>query len=205
MAGSTGRAGATSSELDLSTAERLLAENGAQAIADAGTRAELVRAIMRKHATQIDKLRARMVADATGSTELRDWVSCLVRPVIEYLDASGSPTWYARFCAQLTTDSALADIEIDASLDSPSLRSLLDNLERCLPELPPEVHGERAMMARYLILHTCVEREQALAEGAPTLWSSWDHAANSLIDGIVGLWQGPVGPQSSVGADPHQT
>jgi hypothetical protein len=47
-------------------------------------------------------------------------------------------------------------------------------------------------MARHLIVHTCAERERALAEGAPTARSTWDDTAAGLIDAIVGMWQAPV-------------
>jgi hypothetical protein len=38
----------------------------------------------------------------------------------------------------------------------------------------------------------CVERERALAEGAPTLQPSWEDLAGGLVDAIVGLWLAPV-------------
>ncbi|MEU1949931.1 TetR family transcriptional regulator, partial [Streptomyces sp. NPDC020125] len=53
-------------------------------------------------------------------------------------------------------------------------------------------HLERGAMARNLILHMCAERERALAENTATPRSSWHDAATGLIDGIVGLWLGPV-------------
>lgn len=194
MAESTTRAEPFSSEADLSATERLIAEEGLQALSDSDPEASAaaVRAIAIHHARHIDRLRSRMVSDTLGSTALRDWVACLVRPATDYLAALGTPSWYARFCAQVMTDPELSDLMIDAALDSPSLRTLLDNLEHCQPDLPPEIHGERAMMARMLITHMCLEMEQALAEGKPTLWSSWDHVADSLIDGLAGLWQAPA-------------
>ncbi|MFI6735001.1 hypothetical protein ACIBI9_18900 [Nonomuraea sp. NPDC050451] len=41
-------------------------------------------------------------------------------------------------------------------------------LHQCLPGLPPSVRDERSVMARHLIAQMRVERERALAEGAPT-------------------------------------
>ncbi|MER7687248.1 TetR/AcrR family transcriptional regulator [Streptomyces sp. NPDC097610] len=163
------------------------------AVCDPATRAELACGITAEHARQIQRLRAPMVAAADGSTELRDWVDCLVRPVTQHLDQLGSPTWYARFCAQLLKEPLLHDTTLDVSLAaSPALPSLLQGLERCLPELSAQTHFERATMARHLIVHVCAERESALAEGSPTLWSSWDSAAACLVDGVTGLWQAPV-------------
>ncbi|AEY87360.1 putative TetR-family transcriptional regulator [Streptomyces hygroscopicus subsp. jinggangensis 5008] len=158
-----------------------------------GTKADLVRAVARRHAGHIEALRERALAAAGDSTDVRDWVDCLVRPVTEHLASLGSPTWYARFCAQVMTDPALHEIMVEESLASPALREAVEGLNRTLGELPPEVRAERGQMVRLLILHTCAERERALAEGTPTPRTTWDEVATGLADAIVGLWLAPVG------------
>ncbi|MEU5597664.1 TetR family transcriptional regulator [Streptomyces sp. NPDC020298] len=214
MAGRTARAdqvGATR-EAILSAAERLFAERGVYAVSNRqvseaagqgnnaavgyhfGTKTDLVRAVARRHAQRIEGIRARAVAATGDSTDVRDWVDCLVRPVTEHLAGLGSPTWYARFCAQVMTDPALHDILVEESLESPSLRQVVDGLHRTLPELPAEVRAERGLMARTLILHTCAERERALADGAPTPRPTWSETATGLADAIVGMWLAPVSP-----------
>jgi hypothetical protein len=50
------------------------------------------------------------------------------------------------------------------------------------------------MMARNLLMHTCADRERALAVGSPLAQASWRAAAFGLIDAIVGLWLAPVTP-----------
>ena len=117
MASRTARAEQVSAtrELILTAAERLFAERGVNAVSNRqvseaagqgnntavgyhfGTKADLVRAIVRKHATRIEEIRARLLAGIGDSTDVRDWVDCLVRPVPEHLGALGGPTWYARF------------------------------------------------------------------------------------------------------------
>ncbi|MGW5251594.1 TetR/AcrR family transcriptional regulator [Streptomyces sp. NPDC004012] len=212
MAGRTVRAeqvGATR-ELILTAAERLFAERGVHAVSNRqvseaagqgnntavgyhfGTKADLVRAIVRKHAARIEGVRLRMLAETGDSTDVRDWVSCLVRPLPEHLAALGSPTWYARFCAQVMTDPGMHAIMVEESLSSPSLRQVLEGLHRCLPDLPPEIRAERSAMARELILHLPAERERALAEGTPTPRATWGDAASGLVDAIVGIWLAPV-------------
>jgi AcrR family transcriptional regulator len=205
----TGRVTATR-ELILTAAERMFAEHGVFAVSNRqvsdaagqgnnaavgyhfGTKADLVRAIVRKHAERIDLVRRRMVADLDDSADVRDWVACLVRPVTQHLDTSGEPTWFARFGAQVMTDPALRDIMIEESLTSSSLQQILDGLNRCLPELPLDVRAERDDMARQLMVHMCAERERALSDGLPTPRSSWHDAATGLIDAIAGLWLAPV-------------
>lgn len=101
------------------------------------------------------------------------------------------------FRAQVNADPALHQITVEDSLTSPSLRQFLDGLNRCLPDLPAEVHAERGNMARHLIVEMCVERERALAEDIPVLWSSWHDVAVGLIDAIAGLWTAPVTPRTT--------
>lgn len=212
MAGRAVRAdrGGATRELILTTAERLFAEHGVFAVSNrqvseaagqgnnaavgyhVGTKLDLVRAIVRKHSEQIERLRTQMLDEVGDSADARQWVACLVRPITDHLDALGSPTWFARFGAQAMTDPGLREIMLEESLSSPSLRAILDGLNRSLPDLPVEVRLERGDMARQLMVHMVAERERALAEGTPTPRASWHDAATGLIDAIVGLWLAPV-------------
>ncbi|MEV1177716.1 TetR family transcriptional regulator [Nonomuraea sp. NPDC049784] len=194
----------------LTAAERLFAEHGVFAVSNRqvseaagqgnnaavgyhfGTKADLVRAILHKHAEQLERIRTRMLAEVRDSDEVRDWVACLIRPVTEHLDALGNPTWFARFAAQVMTDPALRDIVIDEALTSPTLVQIVAGLNRCLPQLPPEVRAERNDMTSQLMIHMCAERERALADGTPTPRATWHGAATGLIDAIVALWAAPV-------------
>ena len=205
----TERAQATR-EAILTAAERLFAERGVVAVSNRqiseaagqgnntavgyhfGTKADLVRAIARKHTERMNQLRDRMAAELGPDADARDWLACLVRPFTEHLAALGSPTWYARFSAQVMTDPVLRTVMIGDSLASPSLARIRDGLVRCLPALPAAVHAERTDMARQLMLHTIAERERALAEGTPTPRASWHHTATGLVDALLGLWLAPV-------------
>jgi len=207
----TERAGTTRESI-LAAAERLFAEYGVFAVSNRqvseaagqgnnaavnyhfGTKADLVRAIVRKHAERIEHLRRRMLAELGDNADIRDWVSCLVRPSTEHLAELGSPTWYARFGAQVMTDPTLRGILIDEALTAPSLQQVLDGLNRCLPDLPEEVRAERGAMARQLMVHMAAERERALAEGTSTPRASWHDAATGLVNAMVGLWLAPVLP-----------
>ncbi|TDV46065.1 TetR/AcrR family transcriptional regulator [Actinophytocola oryzae] len=196
-------------ELILTAAERLFAEHGVFAVSNRqvseaagqgnntavgyhfGTKADLVRAIARRHSAPIEEIRQRMVAEIGDSTDLRDWLSCLIRPVVEHLAEVGSPTWFARFGAQIMTDPSLRTIMVEESQSSPSLVRIVEALHRCLPDLPAEVRAERSDMARQLLVHMTAERERALADGTPTPRASWDEAATGIVDALVGMWQAP--------------
>lgn len=213
----TERASSTQ-EAILVAAERLYAEHGMFAVSNRqvseaagqgnnaavgyhfGTKADLVRAIEQKHHGPVEQLREQMVAElleSGGSAQMRDWVACLVRPLTDHLAAlgsDGSPTWYARFAAQAMTDPAYYNIIVRGALSSPSLVQVVDGINSCLPDLPSDVRFERNIMARNLLMHTCADRERALAAGSPMHQISWRAAASGLIDAIVGLWLAPVTP-----------
>lgn len=204
----------TTQEAILTAAERLFAEHGVFAVSNRqvseaagqgnnaavgyhfGTKTDLVRAIEHKHRVPIERLREQMVAEIGDSTEMRDWVACLVRPLTDHLAELGNPTWYARFAAQVMTDPAYHDIIVKDALTSPSLVQVIDGINRCLPELPHPVRVERNVMARNLLMHTCADRERALASGTSSR-TSWQTAGSGLIDAIVGLWLAPVSERST--------
>ncbi|MEV6134854.1 TetR/AcrR family transcriptional regulator [Nocardia sp. NPDC051990] len=201
---------AATKEAILSAAEQLFAEHGVFAISNRqvseaagqgnnaavgyhfGTKTDLVRAIVRKHTEPIEEHRMRLLADHPGSTELRDLVSCLVRPVTEHYADLGSASWYARFGAQVMTDPTLRIIMREESLSSPSLQSIVEGFDRCLSDLPPEVRQQRGEMARYLMVHGCAEFERTLADGRTGPRANWYDYGTGLIDAIVGIWQAPV-------------
>lgn len=71
-------------------------------------------------------------------------------------------------------------------------------MNNCLPELPAEVRAERNIMARNLLMHSCADRERAMAQGGNVPRASWQGAASGLIDAIAGLWMAPVTQESDV-------
>lgn len=195
----------------LAAAERLFAEHGVHAVGNRqiseaanqgntaavgyhfGTKTDLVRTLICRHAEQIETIRVRMLAEIGDSTDLRDWVDCSVRPVTEHVAELGRPSWYARFIAQVTADPALYAIaEEEFYAASPSLLKLEEGLNRSVPGLPAQVRAERAVMTRHLIVQMSVERERALAGGDPDTLPTWGDTATSLVDAIVSLWRATV-------------
>ena len=178
------RASATR-EAILAAAERLFAEHGVFAVSNRqvseaagqgnnaavgyhfGTKADLVRAIERKHFVPIERLRDAMVAEAANSTDLWDWVACLVCPLTGHLGELGNPTFYARFAAQVLADPAYNRYMAKDALTSSSLVQVVDGINRSLPDMSTHVRAERSLMASTLLMHTCAERERTLASGAP--------------------------------------
>ena len=214
----TERASSTQ-EAILVAAERLYAEHGMFAVSNRqvseaagqgnnaavgyhfGTKADLVRAIEQKHRGPVEQLREQMVAELLESAPKTGksprcgtgWPAWCARSPTTWR-SSGNPTWYARFAAQAMTDPAYYNIIVKGALSSPSLVQVVDGINRCLPNLPADVRFERNIMARNLLMHTCADRERALAAGSSMHQSSWRAAASGLIDAIVGLWLAPVTP-----------
>ncbi|EOD69700.1 TetR/AcrR family transcriptional regulator [Amycolatopsis vancoresmycina] len=203
----TDRAQATRERI-LAAAERLYAEHGVLAVSNRqigeaagqgnntvvgyhfGTRADVVRAIVRKHTGPIERLRGGRLD--RGCTQLRDWLGCLVHPATEHLAELGAPTWFARFAAQVMTEPSLRAVIVEETLASPSLARTLDGLYRCLPGLPAEVRAERNDITRLLLMHGMAGRERALADGAGTPETGWRDTATALTDVLAGLWLAPV-------------
>lgn len=211
MAGRTARPGRAEGtrETILTVAERMFAEHGVFAVSNRqlseaagqgnnaavgyhfGTKTDLLRAIVRRHGGRMEALREGMLAETGDSREVRDWVACLVYPGAEHLAELGSPTWYARFAAQVMTDPALREVMIDEAF-GPSVQRTLDGLNRCLPALPLPIRIERGDMTRHLMVHTLAERERALADDAHTARATWREYAGGLVDAITAVWLAPV-------------
>ena len=214
MSARTDRVDATREAL-VAAAERLFAEQGlaavsARQISDAagqgnntavgyhfGTKADLVRALLRRHAEPIADMRARLLAGLGTSPDLYDWVDCMVRPQADHLESLGQPTWYARFFAQALTDPAYRPIVIDERASDVPLKRVGEGFALCLDSLPPPVQRERRDMTVQLLIHTFAQHERRVSEGRSTPRSAWSEVADGLVDAIVGLCTAPVRTRQS--------
>jgi len=155
------------------------------------TKADLVRAVMRRFMERVSLGREQRIAQLSDTPDLRDWVVCLVYPYTELLEADGPPTWHARFIAQVLTDPGLRELAVDEATSQP-IQRILDGLKECLPDLPEQVLQDRSRIASHVIVQMCAERERALADGLPVHPPTWEEAATGLVDVLVGMWTAPV-------------
>ncbi|WP_203788427.1 TetR/AcrR family transcriptional regulator [Paractinoplanes rishiriensis] len=189
----------------LRTAERLFAERGVHAvsarqIAEAagqgsnsavgyhiGTKADLVAAIVREHVGPMDRMREQMLRRVAGSGDLRAHIACLVLPVTNHLEGLGVPSWYARFAAQVVIDPGLRTVVVAEATASPVMRRAMDGILALARPMPGECVTVRTGMVRHLIVHTCADREQDLADGNAPSADTWPRTGRLLIDAIEAL------------------
>ncbi|MBM7863073.1 TetR/AcrR family transcriptional regulator [Lentzea nigeriaca] len=194
----------------LDTAERMFAEHGVFSVSNRqisdeaglgnntavsyhfGSKAELLRAIYLRHSEPTELLRDQALERHAGSTDLRDWLTCFVRPFTDHLASLGPNSWYARFVAQLMTEPKLRELGLVQVGQTSSQRTVSEGLHRCLPDLTPAVRAERDEMARVLIVHMCARREQDLPDDSTEVWNS---TATALIDALAGLYEAPATPR----------
>lgn len=200
----------------LAAAERLFAEQGVHAVSTRqiseaagqgnnaavnyhfGGKIELLRAILSRHAEQVEEIRAGMVEEIAGSRHVRDWIVCAVGSLTRHLEILGSPSWYARLIAQVTADPALHEVAAEEFLaHGPSSLIVRDNIERCFPDLPPDVRVIRSQMTRHLITQVCVDRESDLADSPAVVRGTWSDTASHLTDALEALWNAPVRPRAA--------
>jgi AcrR family transcriptional regulator len=192
---------AATQALLLRTAERLYAERGVHAVSNRriaeaagqgsnsavgyhiGTRADLVAAIVRAHAVPMDRVRDQMLRRAGPAADARARIACLVLPLTRHLADLGVPSFYARFAAQVNIDPVLRTVVMHEATRTRAMRRAMDAVLECVP-------GDaalRAGMVRHLILHTCADREQDLADGNAPAADSWPRTGALLIDAIAAL------------------
>lgn len=157
-----------------------------------GSKTDLIRAIVVRHTTQIERIREQQLDGHGDHSDLRRWLSCLIRPVTIHLSTLGTPSWYARFIAQVLTDPNLRGIMQQASRSSAALQATLAGMHRSTQDLPDEVRAARGEMARTLMIHVTADHERLMAERPADPASNWDDVGTDLIDALFGLWHAPV-------------
>jgi AcrR family transcriptional regulator len=194
----------------LDAAERLFAEHGLHAVSNRqisaaagqgnnaavgyhfGSKDQLVREIVRRRSAPIEAIRQEMVAAVADSDMLRDWIACVVEPVVRYAVSLPQPTWYFRFNAQVATDPALGRALAEEAMTAPALASTVAGIARCLPPLADDVRAARNEMTALLIVQLYAVREREVAADPATAADQWSTLATTLVDALTGLWTAPV-------------
>ncbi|RDH79582.1 TetR/AcrR family transcriptional regulator [Mycolicibacterium moriokaense] len=193
----------------LAAAEQLIAEHGVAAVTHRqitkaagqannaavvyhfGTKLDLVRSIGERHFEPIEALRLQSFATSGDPESLRGWVSYLVKPFTDHLAELGSPSWYARYAAQVLSDPTYQHDTTKRQMSSPTMRRIVDGIAASAPHLPEGTRHARTVMMRTMLMHTCAEFERGFAD-QEVAHPDWQAVCRGMIDAIVGLWEAPV-------------
>jgi AcrR family transcriptional regulator len=161
-----------------------------------GTKEQLVRAVFEFRQPRLQE-RRRMLIDERRPADLRGWVECQCRAVLEQSELDGSS--YMRFVAMLYQHAhyeSFASLPLDAQ---EATRAFQERVASYLPHLPEPLRSVRVARAMGLIVQVAANRERARVDGVPVLPFAVDLA--DLVDGMVGFLTAPVSPDALAALD----
>jgi AcrR family transcriptional regulator len=177
----------------LDTAERLMAEHGADGVSmrEISTRAQqgnnnaaqyhfrtregIIEAVLDRRMGPIDERRAQMIASLGPTATLEDLVRTVVVPLAE---ASQRHPNYIGFFAQLRVSRRYSHLITHARPRTNSFLDVRDQIDDRLTALAPAVRSQRRWLCGSLIVHAIAEFVAAPAEQPYRRWED-------LIDGVV--------------------
>jgi AcrR family transcriptional regulator len=187
----------------LDTAERLMAEHGADGVSmreistSAGqgnnnaaqyhfrSREGIIEAVLDLRMGPIDERRAQMIAELGPNAPLDDLVRAVVVPLAE---ASRRHPYYIGFFAQLRVSRRYGSL---VTHDRPRTNSFLDvrdQIDARLTALPAAVRSQRRWLCGSLIVHAIAEFVAAPAEQP---YEQWDDLVDGVIAACVHILEGP--------------
>jgi AcrR family transcriptional regulator len=152
---------------------------------------ELIKEIVKRHMAAIEERRMAMVLalGPAGGTSLDERTACLIMPTMEHHVELGTPSWYARFLAQVFVEPTLREFTMQAHLNTPSVRLLNERGEREWRAGEREMILRRSVMLRQLAVHMCAELEYDLAAGRVDVIeaeAAWRRLGEDLIATVCG-------------------
>jgi AcrR family transcriptional regulator len=187
------------------TAERLIAEEGADAVSlrriateaglrnpasvqyHFGTREALLRAVVELRVPPINAHRLRLLAalDASGRpNDVRGLVDAMVRPLAE-LDRTSR---YVEFLSRVGASEAFAAAYLASGRLGRSIRSVNERLEVALGDLPPAIRAHRIQLASTLMV-SAIATHRAGRGRRPRLGD--EEFCADLVVALVGLLTAP--------------
>jgi AcrR family transcriptional regulator len=156
-----------------------------------GAKDRLVRAIFEYRVPRMRERRELLIAEHRPD-DLRSWVACLVRWMLEQSELDGS--YFQSFVAMLHQygrRDAFAQVPDDFIAD---MQTDHEQLASYLGHIAEPLRTHRISQARVLIVHAAADRERARATGRGVL--PFAVALGDLTDGMVGFLQAPVSAAS---------
>jgi AcrR family transcriptional regulator len=156
-----------------------------------GSKDRLVEAVFEYRLPRMRERRDLLIAEHRPD-DLRSWVACLVRWMLEQSELDGS--YFQSFVAMLYQygrRDAFAQVPAGLLAD---MRADHDQLATYLGHIVEPLRTHRIAQARVLIVHAAADRERARATGQVML--PFAVALGDLVDGMVGFLQAPVSAAS---------
>jgi AcrR family transcriptional regulator len=188
------------------TAERLFAEQGldgvslrqlAAAAGNAnksavryhfGSKERLIQAIFEYRLPALTRRRQLLIAERRPA-DLRSWVACYLRPVMEQAEQDDSH--YLTFVVQLHRYGA-GEHPFDRLPEAFKVTTydFIDRLRAMLPDIPEPLRTHRISRAMTFWVHASSDRERARQHGSPVLPFAVE--VSDLLDGLIGFLEAPV-------------
>lgn len=153
-----------------------------------GTKEHLVQEIFEFRLPRLHARRAMLIAQAPPG-DLRAWLDCQARAVLEQSELDGSR--YAGFLEVLSHSGRAAISRVPEPYATNS-QSYVDHLRGLLHFLPEPLRDHRLSWALKIIIHAAAERERLRDAGTPLM--PFGVEVDSLVDGVVGFLRAPVSP-----------
>lgn len=151
-----------------------------------GTKSRLVRAVFQYRVPRLRERRALLVADLRP-TDLRGWMECQIRAVLEQSELDGSN--YMSFVASLRHHGGR---EAFSDLPEEFVGSRLEyeaHVRAHLTHLDEPLRTLRLHQAMTIIVNAAADRERARARGEAVL--PFAAEVGNLADGVVGFLEAP--------------
>jgi AcrR family transcriptional regulator len=196
-------------ELLLRQAERLYAENGIAAVSNRkvaeltgtannyavgyhfGDKTGLIRALVRDHYDEIDRIRKNLLRETPHPRSVRDLVWLTVFPTALHLGELPAPTWYARFNLHAITDPVWRGVLAEEARATPSTTETWEALLDSIPGVERRILEFRAELVSTLSARACAGYEEQLHTGTQPPGSSWRSVGEFVVDAVTGMLTAP--------------
>ncbi|MER6085794.1 TetR family transcriptional regulator [Streptomyces sp. NPDC001833] len=196
-------------ELLLRQAERLYAEHGIAAVSNRrvaeaigiannyavgyhfGTKAGLVRALVRSHYTEIDRIRRQLLLETAAPHDTHDLARLLVLPTVLHLAEQPAPTWYARFYLHAMTDPEWRALLTEEGRATPSTKDTWEALLDSITGVDRRILEFRGQLISVLVARACAGYEEQLDEGTQLPGTTWQSVGDFVVDAVTGMLTAP--------------
>jgi AcrR family transcriptional regulator len=156
-----------------------------------GSKDQLIQAVFEHRLPRLHERRSLLIAERRPD-DLRSWVECQLRAVLEQSELDGSH--YMSFVAMLHQYGRRDVFERLPAEFLESTKAFHDRLRSFLAHIPEPLRTHRIARAMALIVHAAADRERA--RRAELLVLPFAVELADLLDGMVGFLEAPVSPAS---------